>query len=79
VIKWNFFDFNIIYVLFCFAIVVIANYIYNAHVSPVYFRISVIFCDVSVFIIFIILDNIVFSREDLDVIYLIIDNQFVAD
>jgi hypothetical protein len=51
----------------------------DTHASLVYFRISIVFCDVSVFIIIIILDNITFSKKDLDVIYLIIDNQSVIN
>ncbi len=74
VIKWGFFCFNIIYISFRFAVVIVACYIYRARAAPVYLYITVIFCDVTVFIIFIILDDIIFSREDLDILYLIINN-----
>jgi hypothetical protein len=75
VIEWDFFNFDIICVLFCFAVIVVANYMRGAHVSPVYFRVLIVFCDVSVFMTIIILNNIAFSKENFDVIYLIIDNQ----
>ncbi len=78
-IKRDFFRFNIIYISFRFAVAIIARYICGARVTPVYFYITTMLYDVSVFIIFIILNNIIFSREDLDIIYLIINNQPMID
>ncbi len=74
VIKRDFLRFNIIYILFRFAVVIIACYIYDARVAPVYLYIIIILYDVSVFIVSITLNDIIFSREDLDIIYLIINN-----
>ena len=73
-IKWGFLCFSVIYISFRFAVVVVARYIYGARAALVYFYITIIFCDVSVFIVFIILGDIIFFREDFDIIYLIIDN-----
>ena len=73
-IKWGFLYFNIIYISFRFAVVIVAYYIYSARAASVYFYITIIFCDVTVFIVFIILDDIIFSRKDFDIIYLIINN-----
>ncbi len=50
------------------------GYIYSARVTPVYLYIMAVFCDVPVFIVFIVLSNITFFREDLDVVYVIINN-----
>ncbi len=73
-IEWGFLRFNIIYISFRFAVVTDARYIYDARAAPVYLYITVIFCDVSVFIIFIILGDIIFSREDFNIMYLVINN-----
>ena len=74
VIEWGFLRFNIIYISFRFAVVVIARYIRGARVASAYLYITVMFCDVSVFMISIILDDIIFFRKDLDIMYLIINN-----
>ena len=71
-IKWDFFYFSVVCTSFRF--VVIADYMRGARVAPVYLRVEIVFYDVSVFMVSIILDDIIFSREDLDIIYLIIDN-----
>ncbi len=60
VIKYKFF-FSVVYISFRFAVAAVAGYIYSARAAPVYFRVPVIFCDVSVFSIFIILSDITFS------------------
>ena len=57
-----------------FAVVAVARCIYSARAAPVYLYITAMLCDVTVFIVFITLSNITFSREDLDIIYLVINN-----
>ncbi len=73
-IEWGFLRFNIIYILFRFAVVVIARYIRDARVTLAYLYITAVFYDVSVFMASITLGDIIFSREDLNIIYLIINN-----
>ena len=73
-IKRDFLYFNIIYISFRFAVVIVSGYIYNARIASVYFYITAVLCDVPVFIIFIVLGNIIFFKEDVDIVYLIINN-----
>ncbi len=51
----------------------------SARTAPAYLCIAAMLCDVSVFMISITLGDITFSREDLDIMYLIIDNQPMID
>ncbi len=46
----------------------------GARAAPVYLRVIIMFCDMSVFMTFIILSDIIFFRKDLDIIYLVIND-----